>query len=163
MHCFGQGCPPKWDGRGLSGRLPPSCWPSDSRLTGWLKATFLGEAETAIRLSVKSSFAEMGLSTNDSLSGACYLLFNNFCLPIRELQIYLVLNLLGVGASITAQKCSSFPLNKEERIYSKYSQCTQNFSYELFHSYCFTLEDLFIYILILKLSLRTLYTYLMRH
>jgi len=102
MHCFGQGCPPKWDGRGLSGRLPPSCWPSDSRLTGWLKVTFLGEAETAIRLSVKSRFADMGLSTSDSLSGACYLLFNHFCLPIRELQIYLVLNLLCVGASVTA-------------------------------------------------------------
>ena len=144
MHCFGQGCPPKWDGRGLSSRLPPSCWPSNSGLTGWLKVSFLGEAETAIRVSVRNGFADMRLSRSDSPSGACYLLFNDFCLPIKKLQIYLVLNLHCVGASSNCLEM--FFLTFKERwenifkIFSMYSKF-----YKLFHSYCFTLEDLFIY------------------
>ena len=34
-----------------------------------LKVTFLGEVETAVRLGVKSWFADVGLSTSDSILG----------------------------------------------------------------------------------------------
>lgn len=39
----------------------------------WLKITFLGEATTAIRLGTKSSFADWGPSTSDSLGIYCLL------------------------------------------------------------------------------------------
>ena len=35
----------------------------------WLKVTFLGEVETAVRLGVKSWFADVELSTSDSILG----------------------------------------------------------------------------------------------
>ena len=35
----------------------------------WLKVTFLAEGETAVRLGIKSWFADMGLSTSDSIWG----------------------------------------------------------------------------------------------
>ena len=44
----------------------------------WLKLPFLGEVEIAVRLGVKSWFADVGLSRNDSILGLfCFLLF--FC------------------------------------------------------------------------------------
>lgn len=35
----------------------------------WVKAAFLGEAETTIRLGIKSQCADMGLSTSDFILG----------------------------------------------------------------------------------------------
>lgn len=35
----------------------------------YFKITFLGEVGTTIRLGIRSSFADMGLSTNDSILG----------------------------------------------------------------------------------------------
>ena len=43
--------------------------------TDWLKVTFLGEVETAIRLGIQSSFADVGPSTSDSILGLLFLSF----------------------------------------------------------------------------------------
>ena len=43
--------------------------------TGLVKITFLGEAETAVRLGIRSWFADMGLSTSDSILGLLSLFF----------------------------------------------------------------------------------------
>ena len=42
--------------------------------TDWLKVTFQGEAETSVRLGIKSWFADVGLSTSDSIWGLFLLL-----------------------------------------------------------------------------------------
>ena len=42
--------------------------------TDWLKVTFQEEAETSVRLGIKSWFADMGLSTSDSIWGLFLLL-----------------------------------------------------------------------------------------
>lgn len=39
----------------------------------WLKVTFLGEAETAVRLGIRYWFADVGLSTGDSTLGLLFL------------------------------------------------------------------------------------------
>ena len=41
----------------------------------WFKITFLGEAKTAVRLGMKSWFADVGLGTSDSLLGLLFLFF----------------------------------------------------------------------------------------
>ena len=48
----------------------------------WLKFTFLGEADSAIRLGVKSLFADLGLSTGDSIVGLLFLSCLSFFLII---------------------------------------------------------------------------------
>ena len=55
-------------GKDLLGRLSHLCYPGNNRLTGYrLQITFLGEAETAVRLHIKSCFSDMRLSTSDSI------------------------------------------------------------------------------------------------
>lgn len=43
----------------------------------WFKITFLGEVETAVGLSVVSWFADVGISTNNSILGLLPLVFLN--------------------------------------------------------------------------------------
>ena len=57
--------------KGLSG-LPHHCYLKF--YTDWLKVTFQGETETAVRLGIKSWFADMGLSTSDCIWGLLFLL-----------------------------------------------------------------------------------------
>ena len=47
-----------------------------------VKTTFLGNVETAVRLVIKSWFADVGLSTGDSILGLLFL-FNDSPLLIR--------------------------------------------------------------------------------
>lgn len=49
--------------RGLPGGLLHYCL----NQIGWFKITFLGEVEIAVTLGIKSWFAEVGLSTSDSI------------------------------------------------------------------------------------------------
>ena len=48
---------------------------ADPVIPDWFKITFLGEAENAIRLGTKFLFADMELSTSDSIWGLLPLFF----------------------------------------------------------------------------------------
>lgn len=64
----------------FGGRKLSIRWITSLLLTGyfpidWLKFTFLGRAATAVRLGLKSGFADLGLNTSDSILGLLSLLF----------------------------------------------------------------------------------------
>lgn len=52
--------------------LPHYCWSENSRL---IRITFLGEAEIAIKLGIKSQFADVGLRIGDSILGVTSFFF----------------------------------------------------------------------------------------
>lgn len=44
--------------------------------TDWLKITFLGEAETLVKLSIKSQFGDLGLAQVTPFGDCCFFFFN---------------------------------------------------------------------------------------
>ena len=51
---------------------------ADQKIPDWpVKTTILGEVITAVRLPTKSWFADVGLSTSDSVLGLLFLFFKN--------------------------------------------------------------------------------------
>lgn len=74
MNCFRQGHLPLW-GWQMSYQVD-YITSADQVILEWLiKITFLGEAETAVRISIKSCFSDLELSTSDSILGLLTLFF----------------------------------------------------------------------------------------